>query len=373
MTTSHESPHIPDFEKDAQSIAAYEEARVRYERRESGDAESRTRAAFNKKREAIRAEIAVAATLLEDKRNKAQRAMAAFSARYPELVDRNKPLKPGFWQNLISLGTAGRAYNKAVNTANDAQQAQTLRRRKEHDEEELEQQLKRTLYLQEESVKKKLESPEGLAAFHARPGVSALFKRVEEIKAERAKYAARLERGEVPPEEQREREFTERKIVQLEVPFAGLMMIRVARYGNLTYFILRDLEKKLYRLSYDPRLENLVEGVLDVYRLADSYEVKLRRHTDGRAFTALDHFATNFKDEEVARSEYRRARTSLRAPRTDVPATPPVDDAERQLLDLLANFSRTIGPGAIAALNAPASAAPAPPMLDAVGKPADPG
>src|ERR1700722_14978104 len=40
LTTSNEStgPIIPDFEKDAQSIAAYDEARVRFERREAGDA-----------------------------------------------------------------------------------------------------------------------------------------------------------------------------------------------------------------------------------------------------------------------------------------------------------------------------------------------
>ena len=67
MTTSNEStgPIIPDFEKDAQSIAAYDEARVRFERREAGDAESRTRNSFTKKRDAIRAEIAVAGGRVE--------------------------------------------------------------------------------------------------------------------------------------------------------------------------------------------------------------------------------------------------------------------------------------------------------------------
>ena len=367
MTTSNESagPIIPDFEKDAQSIAAYDDARVRYERREAGDAESRTRNSFAKKRDAIRAEIAVAASILDERKFNAEKALKAYAFRYPHRVDRNKPIKPSLWESLFSFGAAGRMFNRAVTAAADAVAAQSLRRRKEHDEEELEQQLKRALYLAEDSIKKKLEAPEGITAFHARPGVAVLHKRVEEIKHERARYAQRLEKGEVPPQEQRDREFAERKIAQLEVPFTGLTIVRVARYGNLSYFIMRDLERKLYHLAYDPRLEPLIENVVDIYRLADSFETRLSRTADGRPMPVAEHYAVNFKDEEVARSEYRRARTVLRAPRTDLPPMTFVDSAEQQLIDLLAQFARTVGPGAMAAqaLNN------IPPMMDAVGKP----
>ncbi len=368
MTTSAEGtgPVIPDFEKDAQSIAAYEDARVKYERREAGDAESRTRNSFNKKRDAIRAEIAVAASILDERKLKAEKAFKAYANRYPHRVDRNKPMKPSFWESLMSFGMAGRMFNRAITTAAEAIAAQSLRRRKEHDEEELEQQLKRALYLQEDAIKKKLEGPEGIAAFHARPGVAVLHKRVEEIKLERARYAQRLEKGEVPPTEQRDREFAERKISQLEAPFAGVTIVRVARYGNLSYFILRDLERKLYHLAYDPRLEPLIENVIDVYRLADSFETKLTRGQDGRPMSVADHYATNYKDEEVARSEYRRARTALRAPRTELQPMVFVEPAEQQLVDLLAQFARTIGPGAMAAV-----LTNIPPELDAVGKPAE--
>jgi hypothetical protein len=365
LTTSNENtgPTIPDFEKDAQSIAAYDEARVRFERREASDAESRTRNSFTKKRDAIRAEIAVAASLLDERRIKAEKAFKTYAQRYPHRVDRNKPMKPSIWESMLSMGTAGRMYNRAVITAADAVAAQTLRRRKEHDEEELEQQLKRALYLQEDAIKKKLEGAEGLAAFHARPGVAVLFQRVEEIKVERARYAQRLEKGEVPSSEQRDREFAERKIAQLEVPFTGMAVVRVARYGNLSYFLLRDLERKLYHLAYDPRLEPLIENVVDVYRLADSFEAKLSRGADGRPLAVADHYAANFKDEEVARSEYRRARTALRAPRTDLPPMTFVEPAEQQLVELLATFARTIGPGAMAA-----QLTNIPPELDAVGR-----
>jgi hypothetical protein len=369
MTTPNEGsgPVIPDFEKDAQSIAAYDDAKIRYERREAGDADSRTRAGFNKKRDAIRAEIAVAASLLEERKLKADKALRAYATRYPHRVEKTKAFPPSFWESLLSFGSAGRMYNRTITTAKEAVEAQSLRRRKEHDEEELEQQLKRAIYLQEDAIKKKLESPEGIAAFHARPGVAVLFKRVEEIKAERAQYAARLEKGEVPPTEQRDREFFERKIAQLEAPFTGMGIIRVARYGPLAYFIFRDLERKLYHLAYDPRLDPMIDSVVDVYRLADSFEARLAKGADGRPMTMADHYAKNFKDEEVARSEYRRARTALRAPRTDIPAQTFIDSNEQQLLELLALFARSIGTG-----GTPAHLTTAvPPVLDAVGKTAD--
>ena len=245
-----------------------------------------------------------------------------------------------------------------------ATSAQSLRRRKEHDEEELEQQLKRALYLQEDALKKKLASPEGLAAFNQRPGVAVLVRRVEEINVERAYYAQRLERGEVPPAERRDREFAERKILLLEAPFAGLTIVRVARYGSLAYFILRDLERKLFHLAYDPRLEPLIDTVFDVYRLADTYEAKLSRGADNRPLAVAEHYAQNFKDEEIARSEYRRARTALGQPRADIPPMTFADENEAQVVELLATFARTVGPGAMAA-----QIASVPPVLDAVGKP----
>jgi hypothetical protein len=359
LTTSHEhsGPHIPDFEKDAQSIAAYDEARLRYERREASDAETKTRAAFTKKRDAIRAEIAVAASLLEERRMKAQKALSIYASRYPHRMERNKPVKPSFWESVLSFGSAGRLYRRAVQTAADATAAQSLRRRKEHDEEELEQQLKRALYLQEESIKKRMESAEGTDAFHARPGIAVLFKRVEEIKAERALYRARLERGDVSPIEQRDREFSERKIGHLEAPFAGVTIVRVVRYGDLSYYLLRDLERHLLYLPYDPRLEPLIENVFDVYRLADAFEVKLTRGADGRPMPPLQHYLTNYKDEEVARSEFRKARTALRTPRTDLPPMTLIDANEQMLLDLLANFARTLTPPTTVAGAAAAAAA----------------
>jgi hypothetical protein len=115
----------------------------------------------------------------------------------------------------------------------------------------------------------------------------------------------------------------------------------------MMYFLLRDLERKLYHLAYDQRLEPIIDNVIDVYRLADAYEVRLSRGADGRPMTVADHYATVFKDEEIARIEHRKARTALRALRTDLPPILAISAAESQLIELLANFARTLGPGAM--------------------------
>jgi hypothetical protein len=353
MTTSSETPGtpIPDFEKDAQSIAAYHDAKVRYERREMQDAEAKVRAQFATKREAIRAEIASAGMLFDERYAKWQKALGAYAARYPKNFELKRALKPSFWQSALSMGAASRMFRAIGRTNADVNEAQTLRRRREHDEEELENQLKRALFLQEDSFKKRLLSPEGIEAFNRRPGVAVLWQRVQEIQAEREAYAARLERGEVGGQEQRDRDWAERKIERLELPFAGLMIAEVKTYGDRSYFLLRDLTRKLFALPYDPRLEPLMDQVVDVFRIADSFEAKLHRGADGKSFTSLDHFFTCYKDEEVARFEWRKQRTALRNPRTLEAMT--VDDPNDQaIIDILAKFAPFAG------MQAPSSFAP---------------
>jgi hypothetical protein len=344
---------IPDFEKDAQTLSTYKEARQRFERREQQDSESKVRSQFAKRREAIRAEIAVAASLLEQRIEKSHKALTDYARRFPKNVDRTKPLKPSFWESVLSMGAAGRMYRAVTKANSDAQEAQSLRRRKEHDEEELEQQLKRALFLQEDALKKRLGSAEMTDQFHRRPGVEELWQRVQEIQKERATYASRIALGEVTPPEQRERDWAERKVRHLEVPFSGMLIVEVKSFGDLHYFILRDKEKNLFALPYDPRLEQLLDQVFDFYRIAESYEAKLHRAQDNRVFTALDHYFANFRDEEVARHEYRKARTLLRQPRELPPPTSIEEDTDRTIVDVLANFVKTIGPPQVANFSPP--------------------
>ncbi len=350
---TREGPPIPDFEKDAATLNTYREAKQRFERRESQDAESKVRMQFAKRREAIRAEIAVAGSLLDQRIEKAHAALTAYARRYPKNMDRVKALKPSFMENLFSMGAAGRMF-KAVGRANsEATEAQSLRRRKENDEEELEKQLKRALYLQEDALKRRLGTAEMTDQFHRRPGVSELWEKVQEIQKERATYASRLGLGEVTPVEQRDRDWAERKIAHLEIPFTALLIVQVISYGDLHFFILRNLEKGLFALPYDVRLEPMLDQVFDLYRIADAYEAKLHRAPDNRIFTGLDHYFANFRDEETARHEYRKARTLLRTPREALTATPVEEPTDQIIIDTLANFARTVGPPAAAGFSPP--------------------
>src|ERR1700735_3764685 len=95
-------PIIPDFEKDAAAVAAYNDARVLYERGIASDHEERARATFEKKRAFIRAEIAAAASFVDDRKENAERALRMYVTRYPRRKDRNKPLKPSFWEMVVS-------------------------------------------------------------------------------------------------------------------------------------------------------------------------------------------------------------------------------------------------------------------------------
>jgi hypothetical protein len=222
----------------------------------------------------------------------------------------------------------------------DLNDARSIRRRKEHEDEELDKQLRRSLAQLEESLKEKAGSQAHQEKFLARPGNAALAKRVAEIQAERAAYAARLERGAVPPLEQRDRYFVQVAAKLLEAPFAGTAIVGVESYGEqLHYFIFRDRERQHYYAEYDARLEPLSDAVFDVYRIADRFEAKFHRR-DGKPMSLADHLTEFLRDDELARSEARKLRAALRTPRTTAPGAAP---ANRNVLDLLAELAKSAG------------------------------
>lgn len=356
---SHPSPPapgyvIPDFEKDAASRSALEQARVLYIRREMHDADVRLRAQFSAKRDEIRAQAAATQKLLDERTGVATSTLAAYAARYPHHVHGNRPAKPSAWEIFISLGGAQRLYRAAADAAKASLDTYYLRRRRVADEEELEQALIRALHLAEEAIRKNLDTQEGAEHFYRRPGIELLRRRCEEIAAERAEYAARLASGRVSPLEQRDRMFAERNILPLRAPFAQTLIVRVLNFGQLAYFLLRDGNRQLFSLSYDPRLEDLHQHVFDVYRIVDRFEVKLTRSDAGTPLSAFAHYCACYPDVEDARDEFRQSRLALQQPRS-LPATPPRDEHERAVIELLAQFARSVGPAAPSPINFPES------------------
>jgi hypothetical protein len=328
-------PVIPDFAEDARTIAAFESARERFERAESQAAEDVIRADFKRRREALQIEVATSEALISERETMWQGALQAYGKRFPKSIEKGKARKPCFFTNLFSFGSANTMYQATIAASADLNEARSLRRRKEHEDEELDNLQRRALSKLEETFKDQAKKNEHLEKFLSRPGNATLAKKVQEIRAERAAYAARLEAGKVPALEHRDRQFAQLSAVQLEPPCTGIAIVGVETYGDLCYLIFRDRERNHFYRPYDARLEGLSDSVFDVYRIADRFEAKLHRR-EGKPMNLADHLTEYLRDDERAKSDARRIRAQLREPRN---AKPP--EGDKTLMDLLAELAKT--------------------------------
>jgi hypothetical protein len=329
---------IPDFAEDARIVASFESARERFERAESQSAEDEIRLDFKRRREVLQAEISTAQAVIDERQSKWEKAIQAYGKRYPKLCEKNKARKPGFMQNLLSFGSAGKLYQATVAMFADLNDARSLRRRKEHDDEELDTLQRRALAKLEETLKDQAKHKDKMEKFLSRPGNAALAKKVQEIQAERAAYAARLEDAKVSPLEHRDRHFAQLAAVPLEPPCAGIAIVGIETYGELCYLIFRDRERHHFYRPFDARLEGLSDSVFDVYRIADRFEAKLHRR-EGKPMNLADHLTEYLRDDERAKSDARRIRALLREPRN----AKPVEGADKVFMDLLAELAKTAG------------------------------
>lgn len=336
-TVSASGAVIPDFVEDARVVAQFEGARERFERAEAQAAEEEILADFRRRRELLQAEIATAQAVIDERQSKWERAVQAYGKRYPKLLEKNKPRKPGFMTNLLSFGSAGKMFNATIAASADLNDARSLRRRKEHDDEELDGLQRRALAKVDENQRAERQSGRHQEKFLARPGNAALAKRVREIQDERAAYGARVAAGKVPPLEARDRAFAQMQAVPLEAPFAGVAIVSVESYGELVYLIFRDRERKHFYRPYDPRLEGLSDAVFDIYRIADRFEARIHKR-EGKPMSLSDHLTEFLRDDERAKAEARRIRALLREPRNHKP-----QDTDKTLMDLLAELAKSAG------------------------------
>jgi hypothetical protein len=144
--------------------------------------------------------------------------------------------------------------------------------------------------------------------------------------------------------EQRDRAISEHKLTLATLPLMGAIIAKVARFGDLSYFQLRDLEKKESLLSYDPRLDPLRNSVFDVYAVAGAVAAKLKRNDNGTAFRVADHFKACWRNQEKAEELYGQHRAALREDR-GLPAMTPRDEAEAEIIDRLATLASMIEGG----------------------------
>jgi hypothetical protein len=340
---SHSHYEIPDFDEDRKIVARYEKTLDRKIKQHGSDQKTDIERAFAIKRDTLNAELNAAQIIIDDRTTAAQKAVSAYKARYPKRVPKNKPMPPPFFESLLSFGAAGKLYRTAVEATRAASEARSTKRKLEHRAETLDSDLAKEIARAEAAAKETIGSPEWLAAIHKDPELATLKKRVDEIAAESEHYANRLKTATVSAMEQRDRSFAEAGVQPIELPLSGIMFYRVATFRELSYFILRDLTKRLYALPYDPRLEHIVDGVFDIYRVGATFEVKLRVREDTRLpFTIYDHFlACAEKDEIMAKDAFRRQRTWMREPRAGLQTTD-ANPLEAQTRDLLAAFAATL-------------------------------
>ena len=206
--------------------------------------------------------------------------------------------------------------------------------------EQMERETRRSIYLREESVRKKLQTPEGLAALHADPMVKAAFAKMQVVMNERAKYDERVKRGEVPPEEARDREMEQRKLQFVSVPLESMMIVRTARFGPLEYYVLRNLQGREALLSADPALEPLRDVVFDVTRSSSGYEASLRHNDDGIPMRPLDHLKLCYSSSDAS-EYYKQHRADQRRDRISA-KTPPRDAAEAELIAMLSMLAKAV-------------------------------
>ncbi len=348
------SPYdIPDFDRDAKDLEAYEDGKRRYIRQQIASAETTIQTSFAQKHDQLSREVKNGRSFEDERRATAMVATRQYANAYPPHVDKRGVNPPTFWENIFSFGGAGRLYRAAFVAAEALETLRASMRKREEQLGQLDEQMKRAIYLKEESIKKAMETDAGLNEFHERPEIRPLHQRIEKIKKERAEYEKRLGRGHVTEEEQRDRAMAEQNLIPTELPIMGAIIAKVARFGNLSYFQLRDLEKKESLLSYDPRLDGLRNSVFDVYSVAGTVAAKLKRNDNGTAFRVADHFKACWRNQDKAEELYGQHRTALREDRGLSPMTPR-NESEAEILERLAGLSTAVDGGARQTTDQPA-------------------
>lgn len=335
---------IPDFEKDARDLEIYEDAKRRYTRQLISSAEHAIQTSFAQKREQLQREIKNARSFEDERRASALHTTRQYANSYPHHVDKRGITPPSFFENLFSFGRAGRLYRAAFVAGEALEALRTAIRKREEALGALESQLSRAIYLKEEQIKKSMETEAGINEFHERPEIKPIFVRVEKVRREREDYNRRIERGDVTDEEQRDRAMAEFKLGYAEMPLSGVIIAKVEHFGGLTYFRLRDLEKKETLLSYDPRLDGLRNAVFDVYSVAGTVAAKIRRNDNGTAFRVADHFKACWRNQDTAEEMYSQHRAALREDRGLAPMTPR-NEAEAEVIERLASLAQAVEGG----------------------------
>lgn len=334
-------PVIPNYRDDERARARYASMIESRKKTFATEHEGSIRRNAWAKRDELREELDKAGAEWERRKDAAEAAKEAYRKAYPQHVKKTRFVEPTGMENLKSLGAAGKLYNAAKEAWLAAAGSESDIRRLEHNENQLDVELKKALERAPAVIKDVTESKKWIAEIHDDEDLAKARDRVAEIDAERAAYAKRLAAGDVSVEELRLRAFGEQDVKHVELPIDGAIFLRSEAYGEKTYLILRDVRRQLYALPYDPRLEPLFGRVFDVTR-SGGKDLAVREHTRHNSrepFSLLDHFlACNDGDEEKAKEALGQQQAWAKQRRAIAPATE-CDEVETSAISLLAEFA----------------------------------
>ncbi len=334
------APAIPNFREDERLLQRYASMLERRIKSFGIEHESSIRRNASAKRDELRDEMSRAQAEWERCSTLADEAREAYRAAYPANVKKTRLIAPGVGDNLRSFGAAGKLYHAADDAWRAAEHAASEMRRIEHNEAQLDIELKKALERAPAVAKEVTESEKWLAEIHAEEEMASVKAKVDAIHAEREAYAQRLAAGAVPPEELRLRTFAEQNVKHIALPLKGMMFYRLEQYGAKTYLIVRDLGKQLYALPYDRRLEPLLDGIFDLVERGKDVDVRRSTKDNGRMpLSLLDHFRACSADDDSAHNACRQHHEFLRQNRMLATMTE-VDEIEARVIGVLVEFAK---------------------------------
>lgn len=338
--TAEPEPVVPNFREDERLRARYQSMLDRRIKTFAMEHENSIRRNASTKRDELREQLDAANAEYERARAVADAARDAYGAVYPEHVKKLRLVEPSVVENMRSLGGAGKLYHAAQEAWLAAERATSDVRRIEHNEEQLEIELKKALERAPEVSKDVTESERWLTEIHAEEELASARAKVAEIDAERAAFAKRVAAGAVPPDELRLRAFAEADIKRAALPLEAVMFYRIEQFGPSAYFILRDKRKQLYALPYDRRLETKLDAVFDIVQVGERIDVRRSVRENTRLqMTVTDHFiACNDKQETAAQTEQLEHRRFV-ADKRMLSSMTNVDESDAKIIEALIAFT----------------------------------
>ena len=308
------APDIPNFREDERVQARYTVMLQRRIKTFGLEHVNSIRRNASTKRDELRDELNQAQAEWDRSNEIATSSREAYRAAYPQHVKKTRLIAPSVGENIRSLGAANKLYHAAEEAWRATEHAASNIRRFEHNELQLDIELKKALQRAPQVSKEVTESNKWLAEIHAEEELGAVKAKVDEIHAEREAFAVRLGAGTVRPEELRLRTFAEGDIKHIAAPIGGLLFFRVDQFGPKTYLIARDLRQQRFALPYDRGLEKLLDGVYDIVQSGTEVTVaRTMREGTRIPMSPLDYFLeSNGTNEVAAHDAHRRHQEFVR-------------------------------------------------------------